>query len=158
MDLNLPLQFIIIVVIDAVVLLLLFLILLRKGGAKNNMKQEEFTRLEHLQRSLRQAMDQSGAVSQELLDAMAEKTEALQEVLEKLQSKERQLSSTILRAEVLVKSIDEKENPFPRESQDPYQKALELLSRGSLTEEIHQQCGLAQGEIDLMRGIFSHQP
>jgi hypothetical protein len=157
MNLLLPFQFIVIIAVDVVILLLLLLLILRRNENKKNLQHGDLSHIEHLKSSLQQLMENSSAVSCELVEAMDVKTKELTLVLEKLTVQERKLSDSMTRAQEMTKIIDRKEAPDDQKSQDPYSKATELLSKGHSIEFVCRESGLSQTEIDLLKNIIPHQ-
>jgi hypothetical protein len=136
---------------------MLLVIFFREGRAKDNFKKTDMMQIKSLKGSLEKAMSDSSKVSNELLTSFDEKICALNEVLEKIDAKQKRLGKYIVQAEELLKEIDEKKQQHSHEILDPYKMAAELISRGLSPEDVQRDSGLSLSEIDLIKQLIRHK-
>ena len=143
--------------IDAVIVLMLLVIYFRDVRTKNNMNRTDTAHIQNLKSSLEKSMSESAKVSNDLIKSFDEKIYTINEVLEKIDLKEKRLRRYFVQAEDLLKSIDEKKQLHNNEISDPYKKAAELLSSGFSPEDVQRQSGLSLTEIDLIKQLARHK-
>ena len=153
MDLNIPINYLLIIGIDAVIVLMLLVVFFRDGRTKDNLTKIDTMQIKSLKSSLEKVMSDSAKVSNELINSFDEKIYAVNEVLEKIDIKQKRLRRYIVEAEDLLKAIDEKKLLNSHDISDPYKKAAELLSRGLSQEAVQRESGLSLSEIDLIKQL-----
>ncbi len=157
MVLNLPIHYMLILVLDVFIVVILLVVFYRIGRDKSQIKTIDTMQLNNLKRAFEKIMSDSKETSTELMNSFDQRIRALNEVHEKIYTKEKRLEENIVHAEELIKKIDVKIAQEIQKDSDPYKVAVELISQGRSSEAVQRICGLSLSEVDLIKQLASHK-